>query len=206
MAFELPPLPYDYNALEPVIDEQTMHLHHDKHHQAYIDKLNEALSAVEGDLANMEIKELLANLDKVPEDIRTKVRNNGGGHANHTFFWKIMQPPKEDNEPDGELLNAINTAFGSFSSFKEQFAAVAIARFGSGWVWLVVNNAKLEIMDTPNQDTPLMDGKRAILGLDVWEHAYYLKYQNKRAEYVQEWWKVVNWPKVGEYFSKANSA
>jgi superoxide dismutase, Fe-Mn family len=200
MKFELQPLPYDYNALEPIIDEQTMHLHHEKHHQAYIDKLNEALQGHD-DLASMDIKELLANLDKVPEDIRTKVRNNGGGHANHTFFWKIMRPTTENNSPVGKVAEAINSQFGDFKTFQEEFANAAVGRFGSGWVWLTVNNGTLEITDTPNQDTPLMEGKKAILGLDVWEHAYYLKYQNRRAEYVQEWWKVVNWPKVDSYFS-----
>lgn len=205
MAFELSPLPYDYSALEPVIDAETMKLHHDKHHQAYVDKLNEALQGND-ELAAMDIKDLLANLDKVPEDIRTKVRNNGGGHANHSFFWKIMQAPQENNAPTGKLLEAFNTSFGDIKTFQEKFTAAAVGRFGSGWVWVVVKDGKLEITDTPNQDTPLMEGEKAILGLDVWEHAYYLKYQNRRAEYVENWWKVVNWPKVEEYYNKILSA
>ncbi len=194
--FTLPDLPYDYNALEPFIDEETMRIHHDKHHQAYIDNLNKALEGKD-EWLNMDVKEILTKLDEVPQDFRTKVRNNAGGHANHTFFWKLMIPHKEFKEVSGELKVAIDKIFGSFEKFQEEFANKGLGRFGSGWVWLL---SDLTIIDTPNQDTPLMEGKHAILGLDVWEHAYYLKYQNKRADYIKAWWNVVNWKKVEEYF------
>lgn len=202
--FTLPDLPYDYNALEPSIDEQTMHYHHDNHHATYVKNLNAALEGHE-DLLSMDINELLQNLDKVPEEVRTKVRNNGGGHANHLMFWQIMGPNK-GGEPTGELLEAINEAFESFDSFKEAFAKAATGRFGSGWAWLIVDDGKLKIVDTPNQDSPLMDGKLPILGLDVWEHAYYLKYQYKRADYITAWWNVVNWEEVDRRFEEARKS
>lgn len=194
--FKLPDLPYDYKALEPFIDKETMHLHHDKHHQAYVDNLNKALEGHE-DLLKMDVKDLVSHLDKVPEEIRMKVRNNAGGHANHSFFWKVMIPSKSFKEVSGELKSAINEKYGDFSSFQEKFSNAGLGRFGSGWVWLL---SDLSIVDTPNQDTPLMEGKKAILGLDVWEHAYYLKYLNKRADYIKAWWNVVNWGKVEEWF------
>lgn len=196
--FTLPPLPYDYNALEPHIDAETMKIHHDKHHQTYVDNLNKALDGHDN-LFNMDIAELLQNLDKVPESIRTKVRNNGGGHYNHSLFWEWMS--HEGGEPSPELLESINRDFGSLDEFKQKFAEAAVGRFGSGWVWLTVVDGKLTISDSPNQDSPIMEGVTPILGLDVWEHAYYLKYQNKRADYVQEWWNVVNWNKVNKLFS-----
>lgn len=205
--FTLPDLPYAVDALEPHIDKETMLLHHDKHHATYVNNLNDALKD-KPEFLNMDIKELLLNLDKVPEDIRTKVRNNGGGHANHSFFWKIMFPPIQDGaidvSPKGPLLAAITTTFGDFNSFKEKFTTAALGRFGSGWVWLTFDKGVLKVEDTPNQDTPLMEGRHAILGLDVWEHAYYLKYQNRRVDYVNNWWHVVNWTKVEEYYSKLN--
>ena len=180
-----------------------MKIHHDKHHQAYIDNLNKALEGNEK-LQKLELKELLQNLDQVPEEIRMKVRNNAGGHANHTMFWKTMLPDSEFKPVSGTLKKAIESAFGSFESFQEQFEAAAIGRFGSGWAWLVVKNAKLEITSTPNQDTPWMEETSAILGLDIWEHAYYLKYQNKRADYIKAWWNVVNWPHVEKHFEIAS--
>lgn len=195
--FTLPDLPYDYKALEPFIDEETMHLHHDKHHQAYVDNLNKALEGNDKFL-NMDIKELLTKLDEVPEDIRGKVRNNGGGVANHNMFWKIMTPAKDFKEVTGELKKALGEKYGSFAKFQEEFANKALGRFGSGWAWLL---SDLSIIDTPNQDTPLSEGKKGILCLDVWEHAYYLKYQNKRGDYIKAWWNVVNWEKVGQYFN-----
>lgn len=199
--FVLPELPYDYSALTPYIDEETMHLHHDKHHATYVQKLNEALTGLD-DLLGMEINELLKDLDKVPEGLRTKVRNHGGGHANHSLFWEIMGP-NAGSAPKEKVLSAINEEFGDFSSFKEKFTKTALDRFGSGWAWLVVDGKKLEIIDTPNQDSPVMDGKTPILGLDVWEHAYYLNYKNVRADYIAAWWNVVNWEKVEELFVKA---
>ncbi len=200
MPYELPPLPYDYNALEPHIDEQTMRIHHDKHHAAYINNVNKALEGQTA-LANLSVEQLLASLDKVPDNIRTVVNNNGGGHANHTLFWQIMSP-QGGGEPTGALAHAINTTFGSFAAFKEQFSAAATGRFGSGWAWLVVDSAgKLSIMSTPNQDSPISQGLKPILGLDVWEHAYYLKYQNRRPDYIAAWWNVVNWPKVAELYA-----
>lgn len=198
--FNLPDLPYAYNALEPYIDEETMRLHHDKHHSAYINNLNDSLVGYD-DLLAMDISDLLRSLDKVPESIRTKVRNNGGGHANHTLFWNLMTPDST-GEPDGVLYNAIKTSFGDVATFKSKFHTAAMGRFGSGWVWLVKNGESLTIVDTPNQDTPVMDGKKVILGLDVWEHAYYLKYKNMRADYVTAWWNVVNWRKAGELYAQ----
>ncbi len=202
MAFEVPPLPYDYNALEPYIDEATMHYHHDNHHQTYVTNLNNAL-ANHPDLQSKSIEELLSNLEAIPEAIRAAVRNNGGGHWNHTFFWEIMAP-NAGGAPEGELAAAIDATFGSFDAFKEKFKAAALGRFGSGWAWLITDkDGNLSIMSTPNQDNPLMEGKTAILGIDVWEHAYYLKYQYKRAAYVDAWWNVVNWKKVAEHYAAA---
>ncbi|MBI4157328.1 superoxide dismutase [Candidatus Woesebacteria bacterium] len=198
--YTLPELAYPFEALEPHIDSQTMQIHHGKHHAAYIKNLNDALSG-QDDLLNMEITELIQNLDKVPEGLRQKVRNNGGGHANHTFFWKIMAPDAGGG-PIGKILEALNSTFGDFNSFQEKFEAAGVGRFGSGWIWLVSDKGKLAIVDTPNQDTPLMEGTKAVLGLDVWEHAYYLKYQNRRLDYIKAWWNVVNWKKVEEYFAK----
>jgi Fe-Mn family superoxide dismutase len=199
--FTLPDLPYDYKALEPYIDETTMRIHHDKHHAAYVKNLSDALSGQE-DLLAMPVEKLIADLTRVPEAIRTKVRNNGGGHANHSLFWQIMAP-KAGGKPTGELASAIDAAFGSFDKFQELFAAAGMGRFGSGWAWLTADGGKLAIIDTPNQDSPLMDGKAPILGLDVWEHAYYLKYQNLRAEYIKAWWNVINWDAVAKRFSAA---
>jgi len=196
MSFTLPPLPYDYNALEPHIDEQTMRIHHDKHHDSYVKNLNAALEG-HADLARKSIEDLLAHLDAVPENIRTAVRNNGGGHANHTLFWEVMRPGGA-REPSGALSEAINSSFGGLSQFKEQFAKAGATRFGSGWAWLVSSKGKLAIESTPNQDSPLMEGKTPLLGLDVWEHAYYLKYQNKRPDYITAWWNVVNWDEVAK--------
>ncbi|OGM26591.1 superoxide dismutase [Candidatus Woesebacteria bacterium RIFCSPHIGHO2_01_FULL_39_28] len=200
--FTLPDLPYKYDALEPYIDEMTMKIHHDKHHAAYVNNLNELLKD-HPSLLKMDAINLVKNLDKVPEGIRTKIRNNGGGHANHSFFWQLMAP-KADREPRGELSEAIKNTFSNLEGFKEKFTSVAMGRFGSGWAWLMINNGKLEIIDTSNQETPLMDGKPAILGLDVWEHAYYLKYQNRRADYIAAWWNVVNWKQVEENFNEAS--
>lgn len=200
MAYELPPLPYDYNALEPHIDEQTMRIHHDKHHAAYVNNVNAALEKYP-ELQGRSIEELIGNLDSVPEDIRTAVRNNGGGHANHTLFWEIMGP-NASGEPQGALAQAINDSFGGFAQFKEQFAKAATTRFGSGWAWLVMDGDRLSITSTQNQDSPLMEGKTPLLGLDVWEHAYYLKYQNRRPDYINAWWNVVNWNKVAELYGR----
>jgi Fe-Mn family superoxide dismutase len=199
MAFTLPPLPYDYNALEPHIDELTMRIHHDKHHAAYVNNLNAALES-HPDLQKKSIEELLAGVDSLPEAIRTAVRNNGGGHANHTMFWEIMSPGGA-KEPAGALADAITKAFGGFAQFKEQFAKACGSRFGSGWAWLIADkNGALSIESTANQDSPLMSGKRPVMGCDVWEHAYYLKYQNRRPDYVAAWWNVVNWTEVGKRF------
>ena len=204
MAFTLPPLPYDYKALEPHIDAKTMEIHHDKHHAAYVNNLNAALEG-QTDVQNKSLDELLTNLDRLPEAIRAKVRNNGGGHANHTIFWEMMAPGGA-KEPSGELANAINTSFGGFTQFKEQFAKACVDRFGSGWAWLIADRSgKLSIESTPNQDTPVMSGKTPVLGCDVWEHAYYLKYQNRRPDYVSAWWNVVNWTDVARRFEKARS-
>jgi Fe-Mn family superoxide dismutase len=200
MAYEVPALPYAYDALEPHIDEATMRLHHDKHHQAYVDKANGALEGT--DLAGKPIEEVIANLSAVPEDQRGVVRNNGGGHLNHTMFWESMSPDG-GGAPDGELAQAIDSAFGSFDAFKEQFEAAGVGRFGSGWAWLVLDGGQLAITSTPNQDNPVADGQTPLLGNDVWEHAYYLKYQNRRPEYLKAWWNVVNWSKVSERYSAA---
>jgi superoxide dismutase, Fe-Mn family len=200
MAFEVPPLPYDYAALEPHIDEQTMRVHHDKHHQAYVDNANKALEGTEW--ADRPVEEVLQSLDLLPEDIRTAVRNNAGGHANHSFFWEIMSP-NGGGEPQGELADAINSTFGSLESLIEQVNDAGVKRFGSGWTWLVVDGGTLAVTSTPNQDTPLSEGKTPILGIDVWEHAYYLKYQNRRPDYLTAWWNVANWPEVARRFETA---
>jgi Fe-Mn family superoxide dismutase len=201
MAFELPKLPYAYDALEPHIDAKTMEIHHTKHHNTYVTKLNDALKGNE-ELLSKSVEEVISNLDAVPENVRTAVRNNGGGHANHSLFWTILSP-NGGGQPSGELADAINQKFGSFEKFKEEFSAAAAGRFGSGWAWLVVNNGQLEVTSTPNQDSPLMEGKTPILGLDVWEHAYYLKYQNRRPDYIQAFWNVVNWDEVAKRYSAA---
>lgn len=194
--FELPPLPYAHNALEPHIDAQTMEIHHGKHHATYVNNLNAALEGHD-DLASKSIEELISNMDAIPESIRTAVRNNGGGHANHSLFWQIMSPNGGGN-PTGAIADEINKAFGSFEAFKEEFTKAALGRFGSGWAWLVDNNGKLEVMSTPNQDNPLMEGKTPLLGIDVWEHAYYLKYQNRRPDYVNAFFNVINWDEVNK--------
>jgi superoxide dismutase, Fe-Mn family len=207
VAYDLPPLPYEYNALEPTIDEETMHLHHEKHHNTYVTNLNNALEQhPDADPGNIE--ELLANIDNVPEDIRRAVRNNGGGHSNHTMFWQIMGP-NGGGEPVGDLADTIDQSFGSFDSFKEQWAAAAApgALFGSGWAWLIAApDGSLTIETTQNQDSPLMEGKLPIIGLDVWEHAYYLKYQNRRPEYIDNWWNVVNWEEAERRYQAARSS
>jgi Fe-Mn family superoxide dismutase len=202
MAFTLPPLPYDYNALEPHIDEQTMRIHHDKHHAAYVNNLNAALEG-HADLQSKTIEQLLGKLNDVPEQIRTAVRNNGGGHLNHTLFWEWMRPGGA-REPAGALGDAINRSFGGLPAFKEQFGKACVGRFGSGWGWLTLDaKGTLAIESTPNQDSPVMDGKTPILGCDVWEHAYYLKYQNRRPDYVSAWWNVVNWTEIGKRYDQA---
>ena len=197
--YSLPALPYEAAALEPHIDAQTMQIHHGKHHNAYVTNLNAALEKAP-DLKGKGLSEILADLSQVPEAVRTAVRNNGGGHWNHSAFWRLMSP-RGGGEPKGTLAQTITTSFGSLQTFKEQFAAAAMGRFGSGWAWLVKDGAKLSIMSMPNQDNPLMEGKTAILGLDVWEHAYYLKYQNRRADYVGAWWNVVDWDEVAKQFA-----
>ena len=194
MAHELPPLPYDYDALEPHIDARTMEIHHTKHHNTYVTKLNGALAS-HSDLGDTPVDELIADLAALPEAIRTAVRNNGGGHSNHTMFWQMMGP-NGGGAPTGNVANAIDAAFGSFDTFKEQFAAAGAGRFGSGWVWLINSGGSLSIESTPNQDTPVMEGKSAILGLDVWEHAYYLRYQNRRPDYIAAWFNTINWDEV----------
>jgi Fe-Mn family superoxide dismutase len=202
MAFTLPPLPYAPDALEPYIDKTTMEIHHGKHHQAYITNLNKALESAP-DLSSKSLPELLAdNCAIVPEAIRTAVRNNGGGHANHSMFWTIMGAHTGSPAPGGALADAIGSSFGDFDQFKTKFAAAGAARFGSGWAWLLSNNGKLEIVSTPNQDSPLMEGREPVMGLDVWEHAYYLKYQNRRPDYIAAWWSVVNWTEVEKRFGK----
>jgi Fe-Mn family superoxide dismutase len=198
MPHSLPSLPYDFGALEPHIDAKTMEIHHGKHHQTYVTKLNEALEKAP-DLANKSLDELMQSLDKAPEAVKTAIRNNGGGHWNHSFFWPLMGANAR-GEPTAGLGDAINASFGDFAKFKEQFAAAGVARFGSGWAWLVRDGDKLAITSTPNQDNPLMEGKQAILGCDVWEHAYYLKYQNRRPDYIAAWWNVVNWDAVAKNF------
>jgi len=202
MAYELPPLPYPKDALEPYFDTLTMEIHHDKHHQAYVTNLNKAIAG-KPELEGKTIEQLISNLDAVPADIRGAVRNNGGGHANHSFFWKILGP-KAGGAPSGALAEAITATFGGFDAFKEKFEAGGVGRFGSGWVWLVVNKAgKLEIVSTPNQDSPITEGSKPLLGADVWEHAYYLKYQNRRAEYLKAFWSVVNWGEVAKHYAAA---
>ena len=203
MAYELPPLPYPKEALEPHIDAQTMEIHHGKHHATYVTNLNKAVAG-KGDLENKSIEDLISNMNAIPEDIRGVVRNNGGGHANHSLFWRIMGP-KAGGAPTGKLGDEIKSTFGSFETFKEKLEAAGTGRFGSGWAWLIVNKSgKLEIVSTPNQDNPLMDGNKPVLGVDVWEHAYYLKYQNKRADYLKAWWNVVNWNEVNKIYEAAS--
>ena len=199
MAHELPPLPYDYASLEPHIDEQTMRIHHDKHHATYVKNLNAALES-HADLAGKSVDDLLRDIGSVPESIRKAVRNNGGGHANHTMFWQVMGPGG-GSPPSGNVAAAINSSFGSFDSFKEQFAKAGATRFGSGWVWLINDRGALSVESSANQDSPLMDGKTAILGIDVWEHAYYLKYQNRRPDYISAWLNVINWDEVNKRLS-----
>jgi superoxide dismutase, Fe-Mn family len=201
VAFTVPPLPYDFDALEPYIDAKTMQIHHDKHHGAYVTNVNKALEG-HADLQAKSIDDLMKNLDAVPENIRTAVRNNGGGHWNHSLFWPLMKKAA-GGEPRGDLAGAINSNFGSFAGFKEKFKAAAMGRFGSGWAWLLVRDGKLAIDSTPNQDTPhqLQAGGKAVLGLDVWEHAYYLKYQNLRGDYIDAWWNVVNWDRAAELYA-----
>lgn len=200
MAFELPPLPYAEDALEPHIDARTMNIHHDKHHAAYTNNLNNALAGTE--FEGKSIEEILANLDAIPEAKRGAVRNNGGGYANHNLFWEIMGP-NGGGTPSGELADAINSTFGSFDEFKTAFSNAGATRFGSGWAWLVADGGKLSVTSTPNQDTPLMEGKTPILGMDVWEHAYYLNYQNRRPDYIAAFFNVINWSKVAELYAAA---
>ncbi|PKE13440.1 superoxide dismutase [Macrococcoides caseolyticum] len=198
MAFELPKLEYAYDALEPHIDKETMEIHHTKHHNTYVTKLNDAVAGTE--FENVSIEDLMKRIDEVPADKKTAVVNNGGGHYNHSLFWTLLAPGKEAK---GEVVDAIESKFGSLDAFKQEFADAAAGRFGSGWAWLVVNNGELEVTSTPNQENPLMEGKTPILGLDVWEHAYYLKYQNKRPDYIAAFWNVVNWDKVNELYLSA---
>jgi len=204
MAFEVPPLPYDYSALEPYIDTQTMQLHHDKHHAAYVTNLNAALQG-QTQLASWTVEDLVRRINEVPENIRTAVRNNAGGHVNHTMFWRIMMP-NGGGEPTGELASAITQAFGSFDQFKAALNDAGVKRFGSGWTWLVLDqNGKLQVISTANQDSPLMDGLYPVMGNDVWEHAYYLKYQNRRPEYLNAWWNVVNWDEIASRYRQGRS-
>jgi Fe-Mn family superoxide dismutase len=196
MAHTLPPLPYAHDALEPHIDKQTMEIHHGKHHQAYVTNLNAALEK-HPELQSKSVEDLIRNISSVPEDIRTAVRNNGGGHANHSMFWQIMGP-RAGGAPTGAIADAIKASFGSFDAFKEQLAKAGIGRFGSGWAWVIETGGKLTIESTPNQDSPLMEGKKPVFGLDVWEHAYYLKYQNRRPDYITAWWNVVNWTEINK--------
>ncbi len=200
MKYELPKLSYAYDALEPYIDAKTMEIHHTKHHQTYVTKLNEALDK-HPEVADKPLAELLSSIDSVPEDIRTAVRNHGGGHANHSFFWTIMGP-KEGGEPTGNLADKIKKSFGDFAKFKEEFTKAAAGVFGSGWAWLVLDKGSLAVVTTPNQDSPIMKNQTPILGLDVWEHAYYLKHQNKRPDYIEAWWSVVHWEAVDKNFKK----
>ena len=202
MAFTVPPLPYAFDALEPYIDKQTMEIHHDKHHAAYVTNLNKALESAP-DLQSKTVEELLAsNCAIVPDSIKTAVRNNGGGHINHSMFWQILAP-SAGGSPTGNVAAAINTAFGSFDTFKEKFGAAATTRFGSGWAWLIKKGGGVEIISTANQDSPVMEGKFSVMGLDVWEHAYYLKYQNRRPDYIEAWWNVVNWEEIANNYAKA---
>ena len=201
MAFTLPPLPYDFAALEPHIDAKTMEIHHGKHHQTYVNNLNAAIEKAP-ELAKKSLDDLLRNVSSLPEAVRTPIRNNGGGHWNHSMFWQIMAP-KAGGEPGGKLGQTITSTFCDFAKFREQFSAAGVGRFGSGWAWLINTGGKLSITSTPNQDNPLMEGQKAIMGLDVWEHAYYLKYQNRRPDYIQAWWNVVNWKEIENRFSQA---
>ncbi|GKU81274.1 superoxide dismutase [Niallia sp. NCCP-28] len=201
MSFTLPQLPYAYDALEPHIDKETMNIHHTKHHNTYVTNLNNALEG-NAELLSKTVEEVVSNLDAVPESARTAVRNNGGGHANHSLFWQIISP-EGGGEPTGDLASAIDSKFGNFANFKEEFSKAATTRFGSGWAWLVVNNGELEVTSTPNQDSPLMEGKTPVLGLDVWEHAYYLNYQNRRPEYINAFFNVINWEEVSKRFAAA---
>jgi superoxide dismutase, Fe-Mn family len=201
VAHVLPPLPYAFDALEPYIDKMTMEIHHDKHHAAYVNNLNKALES-QPDLQSLSVEQLLAGLDRVPENIRTAVRNNGGGHMNHSMFWKIMKKGG-GGEPKGALADAIKSTFGSFADFKTKFAAAGATRFGSGWAWLIAKDGKLTVDSTPNQDNPIMNGAKGIMGLDVWEHAYYLKYQNKRPDYIEAWFNVVNWEEIEKNYASA---
>jgi superoxide dismutase, Fe-Mn family len=204
MAFEVPPLPYDYNALEPYIDTQTMQLHHDKHHAAYVNNLNNALQN-QSQLASWTVEDLVQRINEVPEGIRTAVRNNAGGHINHSMFWQIMKP-NGGGEPTGELGSAIQQAFGSFDQFKAAFNDAGVKRFGSGWTWLVLDRSgKLQVISTANQDSPMMDGMFPVMGNDVWEHAYYLKYQNRRPDYLAAWWNVVNWDEIAHRYQHGHS-
>jgi Fe-Mn family superoxide dismutase len=203
MAFTVPPLPYDYDALESTIDVETMRLHHDKHHQAYVDNANKALDGTEW--ADASVEDVLRNLDRLPEDKRAAVRNNAGGHANHSLFWEIMGP-QAGGSPSGDLASAIESTFGGFDSFKETFNQNGVTRFGSGWTWLVWNGTGLEAYSTPNQDSPILQGHIPILGNDVWEHAYYLTYRNRRPEYLETWWNVVNWDAVAARYESAKSS
>ncbi|HOG28333.1 MAG TPA: superoxide dismutase [Vicinamibacterales bacterium] len=200
MAHELPPLPYAFDALEPFIDTMTMQIHHGKHHATYVSNLNAALEKAP-ELQSLSADDLVRDLSRVPESVRTAVRNNGGGHVNHAMFWQIMAP-KAGGEPSGPLADAIKAAFGSFEAFKGEFKKAALGRFGSGWAWLVNTGGKLTIESTPNQDNPIMEGRQAVMGIDVWEHAYYLKYQNRRADYVDAWWSVVNWSEVAKRYTR----
>jgi Fe-Mn family superoxide dismutase len=203
MAYTLPPLPYPADALEPSIDKMTMEIHHGRHHKAYVDNVNKALEG-QAALQNKPIEQLLREINQVPENIRTAVRNNGGGHANHTMFWNIMGP-KAGGEPSGPLADDIKKAFGDFAGFKQKLKEAAVGRFGSGWGWLVLAGGKLQVISTANQDSPYMDGQLPVLGIDVWEHAYYLKYQNKRPDYIDAWWNVVNWKAIADRYSQAKS-
>ncbi|MGD6872732.1 superoxide dismutase [Sutcliffiella horikoshii] len=201
MAYELPQLPYAYDALEPHIDKETMNIHHTKHHNTYVTGINAALEG-QAELQGKSVEELISNMDAVPENIKTAVRNHGGGHANHSLFWNILTPGGATS-PNGELADALTSKFGSYDNFKDEFAKAAATRFGSGWAWLVVNNGELEITSTPNQDSPLMEGKTPVLGLDVWEHAYYLNYQNRRPDYINAFFNVINWDVVGKLYNEA---
>ncbi|MGB7631057.1 MAG: superoxide dismutase, partial [Candidatus Deferrimicrobium sp.] len=203
MTHNLPPLPYPFDALEPYIDAKTMEIHHDKHHGAYVNNLNKALEG-HPELQKLPVEELLTRISKVPEAVRTAVRNNGGGHLNHSMFWKIMKKGG-GGEPSGDLSDAINKTFGSFGDFKKTFTQAATSRFGSGWAWLLIRGGKLTVESTANQDNPIIDGGKALFGLDVWEHAYYLKYQNRRPEYIEAWWNTVNWAQVADNFAQSKA-